>query len=64
MFNLGEMKDKKRHLLRQKVVSQLFVCKLVLLQALLGPGLGSLRLGAQGVHVRRICTGQEVKSLV
>lgn len=57
-------KAEKKHLLRQQVVSQLFICKLVLLQALLGPGLGSLRLGPQRVHVRRICAGQEVKSQV
>lgn len=44
-------REGRRRLLGQQVISQLFVCKVIFLQALLGPGLRPLHLRPQRVHV-------------
>ncbi len=48
-----------KQLLRQQVVSQLFICKVVVLHAPLGSGLWSLHLRPQWVHVGRVYTREE-----
>ena len=46
-----------KELLRQQVLSQLLVSKVILLHAGLGSRLRSLHLRPQRVHVGRVCTG-------